>query len=154
MTIEPTTPALAWHGSADLKAEVVERMRKHRDADEIVQGYFQEIDPALASGYRGCAIGCTLPVQNAMHPDRVGRGGGSSAFSPDRGWHETVEAEYGIPAVIGHFIDHTFEGIPYSDCAAFAVEVIEAIPVAADLSTVAAALLHDVLADAGWGVPR
>ena len=45
---------LAFHGKPELKQFYVERAIKHREADEIVQGY----------GYwengKGCAVGCLI----------------------------------------------------------------------------------------------
>jgi len=103
-----------WHGKSELKAEVLARMVLHRAEDSIVQGFYQKIDPELASGYRGCLIGCTLP--------RVARWA-----LPD--WHEEVEEVYGIPVWLGLQLDEMFETLPPSMCADFAVKSIESIPV-------------------------
>lgn len=113
----------AWHGDPVLKAEVLQRMRAHRAADTIIQGLYQEIDPGLALGYRGCLIGCTLPADPI--PDDHG---------PN--WHRRVEREYGIPIGVAMVLDDLFELLPVAGCADFAVDSIEAIPVGADLSNV------------------
>jgi hypothetical protein len=126
-----TPPALlAWHGSADLKAEVVARMKAHRDADSIVQGIYQGGEDGLPLGYEGCVLGCTLPHLTQDELDRLydeSRIGGS-------GWWGRIQTEYGIPLIVAQLIDYTFEAQDNPDHAAFAVEVIEAIPVGADLS--------------------
>jgi len=136
-----TENTLAWHSNPDLKTEVVARMTAHRADDSIIQGIYQQIDPDLASGYRGCLIGCTLP------PQAKGRG-------PRVGWHHRVEELYGIPTDIGHLLDRIFENLPTDDGqhARFAVASIEAIPVGADLSLVASRLMLDILADPAYGV--
>ena len=121
---------LSWHNDPALKAEVVERMRKHREFDEIVQGLYQMQNPQKASGYIGCAIGCTLPHK----PENFD------------GWHAEVEREYGIPESIAYVIDEVFEGLhtKEKEHARFAVDVIEAIPVGVDLSSVPGALEADL----------
>jgi len=138
----------AWHNSPDLKTQVVDRLRQHRAADEIVHGVYQELDPDTASGYRGCAIGCTLPAQPSYNVD------GIDQITPGQGWHAQVEAEYGIPATIAHLIDGIFEALPTDrgEHADFAVAVIEAIPVGADLSLVSSRLMLDLLADPQRGM--
>lgn len=133
----------AWHGNHALKAEVLARMLVHRQEDSIVQGFYQELDPELASGYRGCLIGCTLPKLTG--PD--GRISGQH-------WHQRVETLYGIPKSIGVILDHMFEDLPPSECANFAVESIEAIPVNADLSRVLARWALDLLTDETFGLAR
>ncbi|MCW2900136.1 MAG: hypothetical protein JWO67_2401 [Streptosporangiaceae bacterium] len=129
--METTTKTLAWHGDPALKAEVMERMRAHRADDAIVQGTYQRIDPEAASGYRGCAIGCTLPQQPAV---REGRCDCGCESRPEVGWHGEVERLYGIDMWIGHAIDDVFEGLDPTECGDFAVNVIDVIPVGADLS--------------------
>ena len=117
----------AWHGSADLKAEVMARLRAHRAADEIVQGVYQINDDY---GYRGCAIGCTLPE---LSEDECRELDAGDMYS----WHRRVEREYGIPWIIAWRIDQTFElFFDHKEAGKFAVDVIDAIPVGADLSSV------------------
>lgn len=120
-----STKMLAWHSSAALKAEVMGRLRDHRKEDEFIQGNYQVLDSMAASGYRGCAIGCTLPVQRS-----VLLGGG------EPNWHREVERLYGIDYSVAIVVDNLFEDLPVGLCGDFAVNVIEAIPVGADLSGV------------------
>ncbi len=152
MTTATTRTALAWHGDPGLKAEVLDRLRQHRAEDSIVKGIYQCIDSNLGTGYRGCAIGCTLPPQDAIN----GVDFDDEVESPDEGWHGRVEELYGIPTPIAHLIDRIFENLPTDDeaHARFAVEVIAAVPVAADLSLVVSRFLLDVLADPEHGVRR
>lgn len=140
------TPPRAWHGDPALKAEVLGRLRAHRADDEIVQGTYQRLSPDTASGYRGCAIGCTLPRQALDHDIH---GEITGILEPDAdGWHGEVERLYGIPEWIGMRIDWAFEDLPAEDCAEFAVAVIDAIPVGADLDAMALKLPYPDAVDA------
>jgi len=136
--VTTTITTLAWHNNPDLKIEVVDRLQQHRAEDSIIKGVYQQLSPELASGYRGCAIGCTLP-----HLERE-----------PSSWHGRVEDMYGIPRTVARLIDGIFENLPTGDDqhARFAVEVIEAVPVGADLSLVTARLMLDLLADPDHGV--
>jgi hypothetical protein len=125
-----TERLLAWHGSQPLKDEVMERLRRHREADEFVQGIYQRLDPQAASGYRGCAIGCTLPPRPAVEwGDSFG-----IAVEQPQDWHGEVQMLYGIDYWVAYAIDGLFESLPPAACAAFAVDVVDAIPVGADLT--------------------
>jgi hypothetical protein len=116
---------LAWLGDPGLKEEVVLRMKEHRAEDSIIQGHYQLHAPELASGYKGCLLGCTLPKMRQDHTLML------------MGWHERVEDLYGIPADVAALLEAVFENMSSFDKAAdFAVESIEAIPVGADLSKV------------------
>lgn len=118
----------AWHGSQALKARIVARMKTHREADNFIQGDYQRIDPTAALGYRGCAIGCALERQ----PTYVGYG-----VAPARGWHGQFEHEFGIPADVARQIDDCFESFDdRAEARDFAVQVLEAVPVGADLDDV------------------
>ena len=141
------TKTAAWHGDPALKDEVLTRLREHRAADAIIQGLYQQYDPGLAVQYRGCAIGCTLPLQETNPVP-----GRHEVAGPGAGWHAEVERLYGIPRPVAHLIDRIFEGLPTDEAGDFAVAVIEAVPVGADLSMVSSRLMLDILADDEYGV--
>ena len=118
----------AWHGDPELKAEVMARMLAHRAADTIIQGLYQQVAPELATGYKGCLVGCTLPLQPILSPL------GPDPYPPDGNWHGEVQRLYGIPYYVAEVLDHAFESLTrFDDAAGFAVDSIEAIPVGADL---------------------
>jgi hypothetical protein len=126
-----STPARnvgAWHGDPELKARVVEKLKVHRAADALIQGVYQRIDPNVAAGYRGCAIGCTLDLQKSRDGFAEPR-----PDNDDDSWHLEVERQYGIPRNVAGLIDDIFEELDQPEHADFAVDVIEAIPVGADL---------------------
>ena len=123
----------AWHGDPELKARIVARMHQHRKDDAFVQGAYQYLDGALPLGYRGCAIGCLLDPQRGDKPRAEG-------YSTNA-WHDEARRQFGIPTDVSDLIDTTFEDFAtYDDNHArasdFAVAVIEAIPVGADLTGV------------------
>lgn len=135
----------AWFGSAELKAEAVARMQWHRAQDLIAQGVYQELLLGLRTEqqatHRGCAIGCLLPLQ----PDRwkldLGDsmedvfGDGVSRLN----WHLRVEEVFGIDRWVAFAIDNIFEEQDsFESAAKFAVAVMEAIPVGADLRALGA----------------
>lgn len=113
----------AWHGDPELKAAVVERMKQHREADSFAQGFYQLTDPEKALGYKGCALGCMVPLRD----DDV----------DGLDFDEKVEEQFGIPARLADAIDESFESLDFDDCAEFAVSVVAAIPVGADLHAAA-----------------
>lgn len=130
---------LAWFGDPALKERVVLKMKEHRANDEFVRGTYQDFwdesgtffvypneEGLLPRGgkFMGCAIGCTLPPIPQSKLQEEG-------FS----WHKEVERQYGIKSDVAWFIDEFFEGLnDFEEAAQFAVDVIEAIPVGADLS--------------------
>lgn len=139
----------AWFGNADLKAEVMERLHKHREDDEIIQGVYQRnnfwdarttswlYEKNYKGNYKGCAIGCTLPLQS-KDPNEL---------SGIMDWHERIEREYNIPAPVAEQIDELFEGQhTFKDAADFAVASIETIAVGADLRELAAQVRAHVFA--------
>lgn len=129
-------PLLAWHNDPELKREAVARMLQHRVEDSIIQEMYQEVDPDLASGYRGCLIGCTLPLQSVE---------GAISSSELLGWHEKVTKLYGIDTSVVFILERVFEGVTSGEAADFAVNSIVAIPVGADLSRIPYQLAYDTL---------
>jgi hypothetical protein len=123
LTITNETKPLAWLGDPGLKEEVVLRMKEHRAEDSIVQGHYQTYAPEMATQYKGCLLGCTLP-QMGVDSDQSVR------------WHYEVEGRYGIPVPVACLLEDLFENMDFDEAAEFAVESIEAIPVGADLTAV------------------
>lgn len=139
------TSLRAWHGSAAIREDAIRRMHMHRAEDSIVQQVYQLIDTTLASGYRGCAIGCLLPKGEALPPS-------PEVLTPAGGWHVQAEEHFGIPASVAHLIDRLFEMVPQSCAPDFAVSTVEAIAVGADLSLVPSHLMVDLLGDPKQGL--
>lgn len=109
----------AWHGDPELKVAAVQRMKEHREADSLAQGFYQQHDPNKALGYKGCALGCMVREQPQPHNVEFAK---------------LIKETYGIPESVATAIDDAFETLEFKDCAEFAVAVVEAIPVGADLT--------------------
>src|SRR5215218_9832938 len=88
------------------KAFYLERVRRHREADELVRGTGWD-------GYRGCAVGCTLECYDpTKYPELLG-----------------------VPEVLARLEDWLFENLP-EDHLTWPERFLEAIPEGADLSEV------------------
>jgi hypothetical protein len=88
------------------KSFYLERVRRHREADELIRG-------TGWNGHRGCAVGCLFEnYDHSLFPDLIGG-----------------------PEVLAHLIDWIFEQLP-KDHLSWPERVIEAIPEGADLSGV------------------
>lgn len=113
---------------ARLRAAKVHATLAHREADAFVHGLYQRLDPKLALGYKGCAIGCTLDAQEL---EITGHG-----RRPPGGWWREIERQFGIPEGVAELIDDNFERLGSPADGDFAVEALEAIAPGADLSGV------------------
>ncbi len=101
---------LAFHGETKIKQKYLRRVRDHKKADEIVQGY------GYWSNGKGCAVGCTLHVDDDPHPH--------------------YETELGIPQRLAYLEDAIFEGLPVDDAREWPSRFLSAIKPGADLSIV------------------
>lgn len=97
----------AFHGDPAIKAKYINRVRAHREFDQLVKGCYWE-------NGKGCAIGCTIHGSN----------------------HGTYEDELGIPESLARLEDAVFEGLPNGHSLMWPENFLEAIPVGADLSRV------------------
>ena len=98
---------LAFHGKPEIKQFYMDRVRKHREADELIQG----------TGWhrgKGCAVGCTLEEYD----------------------HNKYPVRLGVPVELARLQDSLFERLPKEDALAFPEQFLGAIPVGADLSMV------------------
>jgi hypothetical protein len=115
---------IAFHGDPTIKEKYLNRVRAHRAADEIVQGYGYWEDG------KGCAIGCTLHSSN----------------------HAAYETELGIPRTIARLEDGIFEGLSVDLARLWPERFLVAVKVGSDLSLVMAKWLVWVLVDPEDGV--
>jgi hypothetical protein len=140
MNIDEMSYTGAWFGDADLKAEVMQRLYLHREQDDFIQGTYQQVDTWTRNregnwervehpDYKGCAIGCTLPLQAAD----------SLSLRVIEDWHARVESLYNIPAMVTLRIDNLFESQDdFEQAGRLAVTSMESIAVGADLRGLAA----------------
>lgn len=97
----------AFHNDQKVKDFYLGRVEAHREADEIIQGFYWE-------NGKGCAIGCTI------HGDD----------------HSAYERELGIPMWLAKVEDKIFEGLLKKEAKEWPVQFLEAIPVGVDLNQI------------------
>lgn len=114
----------AFHGDPAIKANYLLRVKQHRKADELVQGYGYWRDG------KGCAVGCTL------HKDD----------DP----HQHYEALLGIPERLAYLEDAIFEGLPVELARKWPERFLSAITPGADLSLVWHTFAVWMLRDSGF----
>ena len=110
------TKLTAFHGKPELKAEILGKLRVHRAADDIIRG--EGYGDSDAAHFRGCAVGCTLHAAGETNVET----------------HRLYEPRLGLPAWLAHLSDGIFQGMS-GDHASFPVQLINAIPVGANLDT-------------------
>jgi hypothetical protein len=98
---------IAYHNDHALKASLLAKMAKHREADELVKGVYW-------SGGKGCAVGCLLESSD----------------------HGLYESRFGIPQVLARLEDEFFEGLTNAKAQLWPERFLSAIQPGADLSRV------------------
>ena len=98
----------AYHNDSSIKEKYLARVRAHREADEILQGFGYWEDG------KECAVGCTL------HSSK----------------HDAYETELGIPVRLAYLEDSIFEGLPVDLAKSWPERFLNAIPVGADLEKI------------------
>lgn len=110
----------AFYGSQELKDLTLAQVRRHRAADEIIQGTY------FANG-KGCHLGCLTHSNSGNHG-------------------ELVEL-LAIPEEVSHLFEMVFEGLPANDCAQWVEDSTQSIASGADLSRCHHALAAWLLGD-------
>ena len=126
LTHMTTTKLLAYNGKTSVKRKYLGRIRKHRELDQLVQGYGYWKDG------RGCAVGCTIHSGN----------------------HSAYETELGIPSALAHLEDRLFENLPVELARQWPEGFLSAIKPGADLSLVLPKFMVWMLSDSVDGVIR
>lgn len=98
---------IAYHGKKEIKIKYVNRMKDHIKKDELIHG------EGWNKG-KGCAIGCTL----------------------NRYDHHCYQNELGLPEWLARMEDEIFEGMSLKKSMTFPLELLEAIPIGANLDKV------------------
>jgi hypothetical protein len=109
---------LAFINTTVTKKAVLEQLRAHAEADELVKGHYWEAG-------KGCAVGCTI------HSSR----------------HVEYEVRFGIPEMLARLEDCIFEGLPNGTAKAWPVRFMTAVRPGSDLSYVGWKFLHWLLTD-------
>lgn len=98
---------ISFHGDASIKQKYLDRVKKHQELDNIIQGTGWD-------GTKGCAVGCTLENYS----------------------HTAYEKELGIPTWLAHVEDKFFEGMSKERAKIWPLQFLEAIPVGVNLEAV------------------
>jgi hypothetical protein len=113
----------AFLGKQEVKTKFLERVRAHREADELIKGTYWEKG-------KGCAVGCTV------HSDD----------------HVAYETQLGIPQILALLEDGLFEALPNGVAMLWPERFLSAIQPGADLSLVWPRFSVWMLIDEKWGV--
>ena len=97
---------IAYHNDKAVKKKYLDRVRAHRKADKVVQGYGYWQDG------KGCAVGCTIEGSD----------------------HKRYETELGIPEWLARVEDTLFEGMSKKEARLWPEKFLKAIRPGADLS--------------------
>jgi hypothetical protein len=116
----------AYHGELSIKKKYLARVRAHRKADQLLQGFGYWQDG------KGCAVGCTIHGRD----------------------HSAYETELGIPRMVARLEDGIFEGLPKSEVQLWPERFLDGIVPGQDLAQVGDRFLHWLIADPQDGVIR
>lgn len=114
---------IAFHGDEKIKQKYLDRVRAHKEADEIIKGKYWE-------NGKGCAVGCTIHSGN----------------------HDSYETELGIPRLLAKLEDGIFEGLPDHLAKEWPEKFLSSIPVGANLSSVWPNFAYWLLVGPDYGV--
>jgi hypothetical protein len=116
----------AYHGEISVKEKYLARVRAHRKADQLLQGFGYWEDG------KGCAVGCTIHGRD----------------------HAAYETELGIPRMVAGLEDGIFEGLPKAEAQLWPERFLDGIEPGQDLIQVGDRFLHWLIADPKDGVIR
>jgi hypothetical protein len=125
---------VAFKGDIKLKKLMVEEVKKHQEADKIIQGTYGD-------NGKYCAVGCSIHSLNV----RLGKTYKTSD-------HSVYETELGVPRIIARLEDRIFEGLESKEAKKFPLRFIQAIKPGADLSLVTAKFFVWLLVDPEDGI--
>lgn len=86
---------LAYHNNSSLKENLLKELKKHKEADQLTQGYFTN---SKGTKFRGCSIGCVLHIasEDIVNWKNINL--------------EKVERAYGIPVWLTDFHETLLSG--------------------------------------------
>lgn len=129
---------LAWHGDPDLKENTILRMKDHAEQDRFIRGTYMALEgeyDELTSEWGGCLHGC-LTAENLAVEKKVSMVEFYLRHEPDVNWHAETQRFFGIDQSIGSALDHAYEKEWDTPSADVAIQLLEAIPVGADLDNI------------------
>lgn len=102
-----------------LKADLLEQIKWHREQDAIIQGTYGE---GSGKNWKGCAVGCSIHSLSKLKGREF-----------DTSGHRIYETELGIPEWLARLEDALFEGLPKEAAVKWPERFIQSISVGADL---------------------
>jgi hypothetical protein len=123
----------AFHGNAQLKADLLAEVAEHRLHDQIIKGTYGEHSER---DWKGCAVGCSLHSLNR----RLGT-------QYDTSSHVSFEPAAGVPRQIAHLQDYIFERLPSPRYLDWPLRFWAAIEPGADLMMVTPKFVRWILDD-------
>ena len=113
---------IAFHNDPEIKTKYINKVRAHREADELIKG---EIIGKMDDEFRGCGVVCTVgEYRHSAYPEKLG-----------------------IPEVLARVEDYLFEQLPDELSQMWPERFLEAIKPGADLSHVHGKFLSWTLLD-------
>ena len=107
---------------SQLKKDFVKEVKRHYDADQIVQGtYGDSKNPD--EGF--CAVGCAIDSLNILKGKTI-----------ETNNHNAYETELGIPEWLARLEDTIFEGLPKDKAMKWPLRFAKAVPVGKDLEPI------------------
>ena len=113
----------AYLGDTKLKTRFVKEIKKHQEADRLVQGTYGEEN----GKWKGCAVACSLRSLDIMQGNEL-----ETKYDA----HERYESELGIPEWLARLEDTIFEGLPKKEAMEWPLRFSKAIPVGVDLEPI------------------
>lgn len=98
---------LSFHNDQEIKEKYLNRVIKHRELDNLIQGTGWE-------NGKGCAVGCTLENYD----------------------HSRYPIELGLPEWLARLEDRIFEGLPRKEAILWPERFLESIPVGINLEKI------------------
>lgn len=127
------TKLIAFHNDPQLKADLLEEVKRHRLADQIIKGTY---GTGGNGDWKGCAVGCSLHSLNKIR-----------GFDYDTGDHASVEEGAGVPRQIAYLQDYIFENLQDGLHLTWPERFWTAIQPGTDLELVTPRFVHWLLTD-------
>jgi hypothetical protein len=128
----------AYLNDAELKKDFVKEIKRHQEADQIIQGTYAK---GSGKNWKGCAVGCSIHSLNRIK---------KKTYKTSN--HSVYETELGIPRQLAYLEDRIFEGLDVKTSKEWPLRFSQAIRPGADLSLVVSKFMVAVLKDENFGV--
>ena len=109
---------LTFNNNPELKKELIETLKHHRELDAYIQGQWLDVNSGKieGNGFRGCFYGCTM----------------QTAEEPILKFSEKYFIDLGIVSIS----EKIFEGLPIDQAKLFPLDLMQAVQVGVDLNII------------------